>query len=265
MNNFLKAFTGNPQDRHGIITPKSDQEILESRRGFLTNSVKLVTGVAVVNVGLGLISEKVEAAPNMELRKELIDNHTIFTSKENIIKAFKRYEEENNLTAFNFYYPRYIGEHNPNVNRIARSLIVSKVMVKNLDDRIVEIPLLNGEVLSTLSEKIVVKAEIVGGDGWVILPAGTQIITSLDGKRKIAACRNEIFEEIKEEEKKCIPKCVSFRCNYPETIGGQKTGIVATKLIPAKGDVSIEAGKNICQAYVKDNLDKIKDEFNSKK
>ncbi len=262
----FKQFLGIPPEpatRAGILPgtrPVDPDELVKSRRDFLKGAGKLVAASAVTN--LGLMSEKAEAAPNMELRKELIDNHTIFTNKADIISAFDRYEKQNDLTSFNFYYPRYIGEQNPNITRIAKSLIVSKVMIKNLDDRVVEVPLLEGELVSALSEKTVVKAEIVGGNGWVILPAGTQIITGSNGKRKIAACRNDIHEEIKEEEKKCIPKCIAVRCNYPETVGGIKTGKSVSVVIPFSKERNSDSGKNICQAYMESNIPFIKSKFN---
>ncbi len=263
----FKQFLGIPPEpatRAGILpgtTVVSPDDLVASRRDFLKGAGKLAAVAAIGSIGASL-SKNVEAAPNIELRKELIDNHTIFTDKADIISALEKYEKQNDLRAFNFYYPRYIGEQNPNITRIAKSLIVSKVMVKNLDDRVVEVPLLNGEILSTLSDKIVVKAEIVGGNGWIILPAGTQVITGADGKRKIAACRNDIHEEIKEEEKKCIPKCVAVKCNYPETVGGVKTGKSVSVVIPFSKERNSDSGKNICQSYMESNISFIKSKFN---
>jgi hypothetical protein len=229
-----------------LIDPnkKSGKESVDlGRRGVLKGIGAAATGVAIEASGLG---RKVEAKTEQEkIHDELVDNKTIFKTKEDIKRAFEKYNTfdrngQMDLNALNYYVPKYVGEQNPNIRNLSPSLVKLKVQMKYGQEnyKTVEVPLIEGESVYEVKSDLIVRAQIVGGEGWVVLPKGTSIIMKNGKMDKIGVCRNDIHEVM----------CQAVRCNFEK--GGKKISVM--RMI---GDGDNQEA--VCREYLSQNRESI--------
>jgi hypothetical protein len=218
-----------------------------------TSSDKIEVRVSGKSITSDVIRDGVKSAlQEMEYEKEqekihdeLVDNKTIFKTKEDIKRAFEKYNTfdrngQMDLNALNYYVPKYVGEQNPNIRNLSPSLVKLKVQMKYGQEnyKTVEVPLIESENIYEVKSDLIVRAQIVGGEGWVVLPKGTSIIMKNGKMDKIGVCRNDIHEVM----------CQAVRCNFEK--GGKKISVM--RMI---GDGDNQEA--VCREYLSQNRESI--------